>query len=224
MPSLSTYESFVDTTLDPPIRGFLHHPTNPNGNGLVLTHGAGASCRSSLLMAISEAFANRGYTVLSCDLPFRQLRPFGPPHPGQNARDQEGLKRAVETLRKKVPGKVFLGGHSYGGRQATMLCASEPDVADGLLLLSYPLHPPRKPEQLRTQHLPKLQTQSLFIHGTRDPLGLIHEMEEALKLIPGEKLLVAIEGQGHDLGFQGKKQNPQLATEVLQKFHEFFAV
>lgn len=220
----STYESFVDSTLDPPIRGFLHHPTNPNGNGLVLTHGAGANCRSSLLLAISEGFANAGFTILRCDLPFRQIRPFGPPHPGQNARDQEGLKRAVEALRKKVSGKVFLGGHSYGGRQATMLCADEPNVADGLLLLSYPLHPPRKPEQLRTKHFPKLLTPLLFIHGTRDPLGLIDEMEEAVKLIPAKKLLVPIEGQGHDLGFQGKKQNLQLVPDVVQKFKEFFAV
>ncbi|HEX5315550.1 MAG TPA: alpha/beta fold hydrolase [Candidatus Kapabacteria bacterium] len=224
MSGASTYESFSDSTVDPPIRGFLHRPTNPNGSGLVLTHGAGVNCRSSLLIAMAEGFSDAGFIVLRCDLPFRQLRPFGPPHPGQAARDQEGLKRAVETLRKKVSGKVFLGGHSYGGRQATMLSADEPEVADGLLLLSYPLHPPRKPEQLRTQHFPKLQTKSLFIHGTRDPLGLIDEMEEALKLIPAEKLLVAINGAGHDLGFQGKKQNPQLALEVLQKFKEFFAV
>jgi uncharacterized protein len=224
MSFLSTYESFADSTVDPPIHGFLHHPTNPNGNGLVLTHGAGANCRSSLLLAIAEAFANAGFTVLRCDLPFRQLRPFGPPHPGQAARDREGLKFAVEALRKKVSGRVFLGGHSYGGRQATMLCTDEPDAADGLLLLSYPLHPPRKPEQLRTQHFPKLRTKSLFIHGTRDPLGLVPEMEEALKLIAGEKTLFPIEGEGHDLGFQGKKQNPQLASEVLQKFHEFFEV
>jgi uncharacterized protein len=220
---MSTHESFVDTTVDPPLRGFLHHPTNSNGSGLVLTHGAGANCRSSLLIAISEVFANDGFTVLRCDLPFRQLRRFGPPHPNQNARDQEGLKRAIEALRKKVTGKVFLGGHSYGGRQATMLCADEPDIADGLFLLSYPLHPPRKPEQLRTQHFPKLHTPSLFIHGTRDPLGLINEMEEALKLIPGKNRLVSIEGGGHDLGFQGKKQNPQLALDVLQKFKESFS-
>lgn len=224
MSGASTYESFSDSAVDPPIRGFLHHPTNPNGNGLVLTHGAGVNCRSSLLIAMSEGFADAGFTVLRCDLPFRQLRPFGPPHPSQNARDQEGLKRAVEALRKKVSGRVFLGGHSYGGRQATMLCADEPDLADGLLLLSYPLHPPRKPEQLRTQHFPKLQTKSLFIHGTRDPLGLINEMEEAIKLIPGKRLLVPMEGEGHDLGFQGKNQNLQLAPEVLQKFHQFFTV
>lgn len=224
MPGPAEFEIFADLQSDPPVRGFLHRPANPNTHGIVLTHGAGVNCRSSLLLAISEAFANAGFTVLRCDLSFRQLRPFGPPHPAQAARDREGLKRAVEAIRKNVSGKIFLGGHSYGGRQASMLCADEPGLVDSLLLLSYPLHPPRKPDQLRTQHFPKLQTKSLFIHGTRDPLGLIDEMEEALKLIPGKKLLVPIEGAGHDLGFQGKKQNPQLAPEVLQKFGKFFEV
>lgn len=219
-----SFESFSDTAVDPHVRGFLHRPANTDENGLVLTHGAGTNCRSSLLVTMAEEFANAGVTVLRCDLPFRQERPFGPPHPGHAARDREGLKRAVEALRKKVSGKVFLGGHSYGGRQASMLCAEEPDLVDELLLLSYPLHPPRKPEQLRTQHFSKLQTKSLFIHGTRDPLGLIDEMDEALKLIPGPKLLVPIEGAGHDLGFQGKKQNSQLAPAILEKFHEFFGV
>lgn len=217
------YESYVDST-DPPIRGFLHHPTNPNGNGLVLTHGAGANCRSSLLLTISEGFARSGFTVLRCDLPFRQARPFGLPHPAQAERDREGLKRAVETVRKQVSGKIFLGGHSYGGRQAFMLCAAEPDLVDGLLLLSYPLHPPRKPEQLRTQHFPELRTKSLFVHGTRDPLGLIGEMSLALKMIPAKTSLLQREGTGHDLGFKGKAQDPQLAPLVLQRFHEFFEV
>ena len=220
----STYESFIDNTVDPPIRGFLHQPTNPNGIGLILTHGAGVNCGSSLLIAISEGFADDGFTVLRCDLPFRQARPFGPPRPAQAARDREGLKRAVEIVRKKVSGRIFLGGHSYGGRQATMLCAEEPDLVDGLLLLSYPLHPPRKPEQLRTQHFPQLKTQSLFVHGTRDALGLIDEMAEALKLIPGKRLLVPIKDARHDLGFQGKKQNLQLAPNVLQNFHDFFKI
>lgn len=224
MPTISVCENYSGSTGSPTVRGFLHRPEHPNGSGLVLTHGAGANCRSSLLLVISEAFANAGFTVLRCDLPFRQLRPFGPPHPAQAERDREGLKRAVEAIRKNISGKMFLGGHSYGGRQASMLCADEPGLVDGLLLLSYPLHPPRKPDQLRTQHFPKLQTKSLFVHGTRDPLGLISEMEEAIKLIPGEKLLVPIEGAGHDLGFQGKKQNLQLAPEVLQKFGKFFEV
>lgn len=218
----SNFEGFSDASVDPPIRGFLHHPSNPNGSGLVLTHGAGVNCRSSLLIAMSEGFADAGFTVLRCDLPFRQLRPFGPPHPGQAARDCEGLKCAVEVIHKKISGRVFLGGHSYGGRQSTMLCAEEPALADGLLLLSYPLHPPRKSEQLRTQHFPNLQTKSLFVHGTRDPLGSIEEMELALNLIPVKTLMIAREGEGHDLGFKGKAQDPRLVEDVLRGFSNFF--
>ena len=73
-------------------------------------------------------------------------------------------------------------------------------MADALLLLSYPLHPPRKAEQLRTQHFPQLQTPSLFIHGTRDPFGSIEEMTAALAAIPARHQLIAIEKVGHELG------------------------
>ena len=224
MEDASRVEAFVDSASEPPVRGFLHSPANPNGSGLILTHGAGVNCGSALLIAVSEGFADDGFTVLRCDLPFRQARPFGPPHPIQAARDREGLKRAVEIVRKKVSGRMFLGGHSYGGRQATMLCAEEPDLVDGLLILSYPLHPPRKPEQLRTQHFPNLRTKSLFIHGTRDPLGSIEEMEAALKLVPAKTDLLSREDAGHDLGFIKKEQVPGLAKDVTRKFRDFFQI
>jgi len=106
-------------------------------------------------------------------------------------------------MRGRVPGNVFLGGHSYGGRQATMLAAEGPDLAAGLLLLSYPLHPPKRPADLRTAHFAQLATPALFIHGTRDPFGSIEEMRAALELIAGPHELVAIEGAGHDLGGKG---------------------
>lgn len=214
-------ETFAELKSDPPVRGFLHRPGTPNGQGLVLTHGAGANCQSALLLALSEAFSGTGFTVLRCNLPFRQVRPFGPPRPPDAARDREGLKNAVAALRGVMTGRVFLGGHSYGGRQATMLCAESPEVADGLLLLSYPLHPPAKPEQLRTQHFPKLQTPALFVHGTRDPFGSIEEMEAALKLIPARKKLSPVEGAGHDLGFKGKARNEDLPVQVVKEFVGF---
>src|ERR1019366_8722507 len=151
-------EPISDSSFHPPLRGFLHRPANPNGKALILTHGAGSNCQAPILVALAEAFTGAGFTVLRCDLPFRQERPFGPPHPGNAACDREGLKRTVEAMRERVSGQVFLGGHSYGGRQASMLCADERGLADGLLLLSYPLHSPRKPEQLRTQHFPRLRT------------------------------------------------------------------
>ena len=105
-----------------------------------------------------------------------------------------------------------------------MLCAEEPDLVDGLLILSYPLHPPRKPEQLRTQHFPNLRTKSLFIHGTRDPLGSIEEMEAALKLVPAKTDLLSREDAGHDLGFIKKEQVPGLAKDVTRKFRDFFQI
>ena len=152
------------------------------------------------MQAVAKEFAAAGFHVLRCDLPYRQIRPTGPPFPGAAARDRAGLQRAAEAMREITPGLVILGGHSYGGRQATLLAAENPAIADALLLLSYPLHPPRKVEQLRTQHFPRLRTSALFIHGTRDPFGSIAEMTAAIAAIPARHQLVAIEKAGHELG------------------------
>ncbi|MCP5111073.1 MAG: alpha/beta hydrolase, partial [bacterium] len=141
--------------------------------GLVLTHGAGGNRDSPLLIAVDGAFVEAGYVVERVDLSFRQRRLKGPPNRGDAERDRMGLRQAVLEMRERVGGVVLLGGSSYGGRQASMLVAEEPDLVDGLLLLSYPLHPPGKPERLRIQHLPKIQTPVLFAQGARDPFGSI---------------------------------------------------
>jgi predicted alpha/beta-hydrolase family hydrolase len=210
---------FADLAADPPIGGFLHAPLQPNGSAIVLTHGAGANCQSKLLIEMSNAFAASGFTVLRFDLPFRSERPTGPPRPGSAARDREGLRRAVALMKEKARGPIFLGGHSYGGRQSTMLVSEDPQLAEGLLLLSYPLHPPRKPEQLRTSHFPKLKTPALFVHGTRDPFGTIAEMKSALRLIPAAHVLFEVEGAGHDLLI--KKTLGELPARVVSEFQTF---
>jgi predicted alpha/beta-hydrolase family hydrolase len=102
-------------------------------------------------------------------------------------------------MRRLNPARIFLGGHSYGGRQASILAASEPQLANALLLLSYPLHPPKLPEQLRTGHFPSLQVPALFVSGIRDGFGTIAEMKSALELIPARTDLLAIAGAGHEL-------------------------
>jgi uncharacterized protein len=173
------------------------------------------------LIALAEVFSAAGIMVLRCDLPYRQSRSYGPPGPGDAARDRAGLKHAVAIMRAMVSGRLLLGGHSYGGRQSSMLCAEEPDLVAGLLLLSYPLHPPRKPEQQRTQHLPDLRTPALFVQGTRDPFGSIAEMEQALKMIPARVKLMVVEGEGHDLGFKGKAKQEELPKQVFSEFTRF---
>jgi len=214
-------EIFTADSYDPPVRGFLHRPATDSGNGVVLTHGAGGNAQMPLLVAMAETFAAAGFAVLRCNLPFRQARSFGPPRPADAARDREGLKCAVAAMRTIVPGRVVLGGQSYGGRQASMLLADQ-ELADGLLLLSYPLHPPSRPAQARTQHLPKIQAPTLFVHGTKDPFGSIEEIESARKLILARTELVVVESAGHDLGFKRQKQREDLPHLILARSREFF--
>src|ERR1700751_6415441 len=215
-------ELFSDASVQPAVRAYLHRAASPNGNGLVLSHGAGSNARAPLLVALADAFAEAGFSVLRCDLPFRQVRSYGPPGPGDAARDRAGLKNALAALGKFAQGRMFLGGHSYGGRQSTILCAQEPGLPGGLLLMSYPLHPPRKPEQLRTQHFPQLQTPALFIHGTRDPFASTEEIQKALELIPAKVKLKEIDGAGHDLGFEKKSVSRELQGKIAEEFREFF--
>ncbi|HEY3741289.1 MAG TPA: alpha/beta fold hydrolase, partial [Bryobacteraceae bacterium] len=183
------------------VRGWLELPAGKSsGSAMVLTHGAGANAESALLKAISAKLCDSGWTVLRCDLPFRQ-RHAGPPRPPEGAGDREGLRQALALLRGEVgrDAKLFLAGQSYGGRQATMLVAEDPAIdAAGLMLTSYPLHPPGKPEKPRTAHLPQIHKPAFFAQGSRDSFATRGEMEEALKMIPAPTQLFIVEGAGHD--------------------------
>jgi predicted alpha/beta-hydrolase family hydrolase len=207
----------VDVAGDPPVRGVLHPAAG--ADGLVLTHGAGGSKDVPLLVAVAEAFAARGVSVLRCDLPYRQARPRGAPFPAGAARDRAGIKAALATLRERVRGRLFVGGHSYGGRLASMLLAEEGALASALLLQSYPLHPPGQPHRLRTAHLPHLRVPALFVHGTTDPFGTPDELEQARALIPVTTAVLTVDG-GHDLGWARKRGNVELPARIVAAFGE----
>jgi hypothetical protein len=87
-----------------------------------------------------------------------------------------------------------------------MLAASEPELVQELLLLSYPLHPPRRPEQKRVAHFPDLKTPTLFVHGTKDGFGSIEEIEAARALIPAVTKVLPVTGAGHSLLGKGSKE------------------
>jgi uncharacterized protein len=179
---------------------------------LLLTHGAGSNADSALLLALDVALG-----AVRFNLPYREKRPTGPPRHGDDVEARAEIRRRVERARAEHPGEpVVAGGHSYGGRQTSMLAAEHPSLLDGLLLLSYPLHPPRKPDQLRTAHFPAIRTPALFIHGTRDPFGLPEEMRTAVEVIPARKQLVLVERAGHEL------TSPEIATKITTAFREFF--
>ena len=181
------------------MRGFLHEPEPTPRGAIALFHGAGSNCEAALIVAVAEAFRDAGWLAFRGDLPYRQQRPSGPPL-GKGEADRDGIRRAAEELSTLAPGiPLCLAGHSYGGRQCSMAAAESAAIADALLLLSYPLHPPRQVDKPRTGHFCELRTPALFVHGTRDPFGSIAELEAALRLIPGQTRLIAIEGAPHGL-------------------------
>ena len=201
------------------VRGVLRLPSKPSGEILILAHGAGSNRDAPLLVRTADSFAAAGWFVLRYDLPFRQQRPKGPPLPAHAVRDRVGIERAAEAVRGLAPGPVFSGGHSYGGRQTAMLAAEKPGLFAGLLLLSYPLHPPGKPAQKRMAFFPTLRTPALFVHGADDPFATLEELREAIGLIPARAELVAVDGAGHDL-----KRGAGLTGEIAARLHRLVAL
>jgi predicted alpha/beta-hydrolase family hydrolase len=216
---MNNYQEFRDDSPNQlPVRGFLHGPRS-GGDWLVLTHGAGSNCNAPLLVDLAGGFSASGLTVLRCDLPFRQSRPHGPPPRGSSDRDQAGIRAAIACARRETSGRVFLGGHSYGGRQSSILASEEARLVDCLLLLSYPLHPPQKPGELRTAHFSRLEIPALFVHGTSDGFGSNEELASALKLIPARTELLSVTGAGHEL--LNKTNHHQLPGRIVEVFRSF---
>ena len=162
---------------------------------ILLTHGAGSDANSKFLVELDEALTAEGAYVFRYTLPFRQLGKM--PNPTVAVLDREGLKRELERVRAERGGTIIAAGHSYGGRQITMLAGESPQTADRIVAMSYPLHPPNKPTQLRTQHLPNIQTPTLIVQGTRDEFGSQAEIESAAALIPAPKRLLFLDGERH---------------------------
>jgi predicted alpha/beta-hydrolase family hydrolase len=181
------------------IAGIAHEPAGKPKGTVVLTHGAGGSRESPLLKKICDEWARRGWLAVRYNLPYRRSRPKGPPS-GSAAKDQAGVVEAIEVAHTLTKGPVIAGGHSYGGRMASMVIADEAADVDVLTLFSYPLHPPGKPERARTEHLPRIAVPTVFTHGTADPFGSIDELRAAARLISGPAEVVEITGARHDLG------------------------
>lgn len=153
-----------------------------------------------MLRLLCTAWAERGWLALRFDMPFRRNRPSGPPSASSADKDRAGIAEVIDKARAMVDGPLLAGGHSYGGRQTSMLVSEKGPIIDVLTLFSYPLHPPGKPDRLRTEHLPGIAVPTVFTHGTSDAFGTIAEIKAASALIPGGATIVEITGARHDLG------------------------
>jgi uncharacterized protein len=183
------------------IAGIAHRPDDVACGVVLLTHGAGGSRESPLLQQVCDEWARRGWLAVRYNLPYRRRRPTGPPS-GSAATDRAGIVEAITVCRDLAAGPLIAGGHSYGGRQTSMVVAAgetSPIKVDVLTLFSYPVHPPGKPERPRTEHLPEITVPTVFTHGTSDPFGTPAEVRDAAALIAAPTEVVEITGARHDL-------------------------
>src|SRR3954451_4788440 len=163
---------------------------------LLLAPGAGSDRNHPALRAIEDAVAP--LPVARIDFPYRRAGKRAPDRPPvllQTIREEAVALVASAHVR---PNRLVLGGRSMGGRICSMAVADGLPAA-GLVLISYPLHPPGKPEKLRIEHLPAITVPCLFVSGTRDAFGTPDEFAAAHALIPGPVTTVWLEGRAHDL-------------------------
>jgi predicted alpha/beta-hydrolase family hydrolase len=178
--------------------GVAHRPDGLPHGVVVLTHGAGGSRNSPLLISICDEWAHRGWLAVRYNLPYRRRRPKGPPS-GSSTADLAGVAEAIAAAGSLSTGPVIAGGHSYGGRLTSMVVAENPGTLAALTLFSYPLHPPGKPDRRRTDHFPAIAVPTVFTHGSSDPFGSPAQLREAIALIPAPTALVEVSGARHDL-------------------------
>lgn len=181
-------------------------PSHPRPRALLLTPGAGADREHHTLVAIEEALKIH---VERVDFPYRREGRRAPDRAPKAVAAVVDEAKALARRKRVGVGKIALGGRSYGGRMCSMAVA-EGLPAAGLVLIAYPLHPPGKPENLRTAHFPEIDVPCLFISGDKDPFGTPDELRAAAKRIRGPVTHVWIENGRHDL--RGK--DPQVIAAI----------
>jgi predicted alpha/beta-hydrolase family hydrolase len=166
---------------------------------LILGHGAGANQLSGFMRLFAAGLAERGLDVVTFNfLYMEQGRKIPDPAPRLEACYRAVIDAVVKH--KKLKGnRLVIGGKSMGGRIASQVAASQPANIDGLVFLGYPLHPPGRPDKLRSEHLPKIKAPMLFVQGSRDAFGTKQEIAGLIKTLKLPAELYAIEGGDHSL-------------------------
>jgi uncharacterized protein len=166
--------------------------------GLVLAPGASASRDQPALVAIDDALSVAGVAVRRIDFPYRSAGRRAPDRPPVLIAAVTGAARSLADELGVGQQEIALGGRSMGGRMCSMAVA-EGLCAAALVLVSYPLHPPGRPEGLRTEHFPAIAVPCLFVSGTRDAFGTPEELTVATGAIAGPVTHRWVTGGDHGL-------------------------
>ncbi|SRR6266436_534565 len=183
----------------------------PLGVCLVLAHGAGGNQMSSFMVKFAGALAGRGIDVATFNFLYSEQRKRGP---DRNDKLELCWKRVIETFRSEIipqlgPRKLVIGGKSMGGRIASQVAATTPDGIAGLVFLGYPLHPPGRPDQLRSRHLPGIRAPMLFVQGAKDAFGTPDELRPIIRRLKAPAELCVVEGGDHSFKVPMRFVTPQ---------------
>jgi uncharacterized protein len=193
---------------------------------LVLAHGAGAGQRHPFMVKVAQAIADRAIDVVTFDFPYMEEKRK---MPDKAPVLEAAFRKAIAAARALVTPEheVFIGGKSMGGRIATHLAADRADVRPsdaggnreagplrGVIALGYPLHPPGKPDQMRTAHLPSIDVPMLIVQGERDAFGTPDELRPVLAALRARVVLHVIDGGDHSLAVRRATDYAAIADVV----------
>jgi uncharacterized protein len=170
-----------------------------NRTSLILGHGAGANQLSGFMREYAAGLAERGLDVVTFNFLYTEQ---GRKIPDPGPRLESCYRAVIEAVvkHKKLKGnRLVVGGKSMGGRIASQVAASHPDGIDGLVFLGYPLHPPGRPDKLRSEHLPKIKVPMLFVQGSRDAFGTEDEIRAIINQHQLPATMLAIKDGDHSL-------------------------
>lgn len=168
--------------------------SNRAGVTLILGHGAGAGQTSGFIVEFATALSARGIGIVTFNFLYTELRRR---IPDPNARLETCFRAVIEAVRHRNSGKLAIGGKSMGGRIASQVAAGEVGALAGLVFLGYPLHPPGRPDRLRTAHLGDVKTPMLFVQGSRDAFGTPAELRPIIAQLEPPAELYIVEGGDH---------------------------
>jgi uncharacterized protein len=165
---------------------------------LMLAHGAGAGQRSPFMVEFAAALSALGIDVVTFNFLYTEQ---GRRLPDRGPALEACYRSAIAAVRDRVViarQRLFIGGKSMGGRIATQAAAADRDLpVAGLVLLGYPLHPPGRPEQPRSAHLPAISRPMLFVQGSRDAFGSAAELAPVLARLEPPAVLHVVTGGDH---------------------------
>lgn len=191
---------------------------------LIIAHGAGNDMHSGFISFLHQTIAEQGILTVKFNFPYKELGRKAPDRPPVL---ESAWKTVIEAVLKKTqcpPEQVFLSGKSMGGRYASMVAAQNSDFG-GLILFGYPLHPPGKPDQMRVEHLRRIQCPMLFFQGTRDTLCKLEKLRPVLETLKPHRVLHIIEGGDHSFKVLKKlnRSEQDVLSEVASKTVEWIS-